>query len=401
MYVFIFGVLSVNEDEETADDEDDDEVLLVPISSTLESYSKNEEFSVRDIFLPEHQRCASHTLNLICTNDIKQVYTKNPNSSYSRLHHSALGKCSAIWNLTARSPKACEIYQKIAQRSPTSPCQTRWNSTFDCLENLLKVKDSLNNICIALDLPKFKEAEFEFLSEYLEMLRPFAEALDHLQGSKNTFYGELIPQLFRIKKVFKSYQSRHFKFCSSLANVLLENLQRRFQEYFDLSSTVNDAILASITHPFFKLRWVPKEHKDRLKQMLITEVEIRSKSRQKQNSQNRSEKELRAGDSKDMTSSYFLFEDSSDSSDSDAITVHNALQLQALQYLQNENTDLSILHQYPDIKELFKKYNTPLPSSAAVERLFSYAGMIMTPKRRCMTDENFEMLLLIKANATL
>lgn len=102
-----------------------------------------------------------------------------------------------------------------------------------------------------------------------------------------------------------------------------------------------------------------------------------------------------------MGSSYFLFEDSSDSSDSDAITVNNALQLQAWQYLQNENTDLSILHQYPDIRELFIKYNTPLQSSVAVERLFSNAGMITTPKRKCMTDEYFEMLLIIKANSFL
>ena len=44
------------------------------------------------------------------------------------------------------------------------------------------------------------------------------------------------------------------------------------------------------------------------------------------------------------------------------------------------------------------KYNTPLPTSAPVERHFSYGGIILSPKRRRLTDERFEMLALLKAN---
>jgi hypothetical protein len=47
---------------------------------------------------------------------------------------------------------------------------------------------------------------------------------------------------------------------------------------------------------------------------------------------------------------------------------------------------------------LLLKYNVLIPSSAPVERLFSFAGMIVRPHRICMSDKIFEQLLLLKNN---
>ena len=38
------------------------------------------------------------------------------------------------------------------------------------------------------------------------------------------------------------------------------------------------------------------------------------------------------------------------------------------------------------IRKIFVKFNTPLPSSAPVERLFSYATLLDLPKYNKMTD---------------
>ena len=47
---------------------------------------------------------------------------------------------------------------------------------------------------------------------------------------------------------------------------------------------------------------------------------------------------------------------------------------------------------------LFIKYNTGIPSSAAVERLFSTAGDVLRPKRACLSEDNFEHLVFLKGN---
>jgi len=46
--------------------------------------------------------------------------------------------------------------------------------------------------------------------------------------------------------------------------------------------------------------------------------------------------------------------------------------------------------------ELFLKYNTPIPSSAAVERLFSTASDISRKNRSSLKSENFELFLFLK-----
>ena len=53
------------------------------------------------------------------------------------------------------------------------------------------------------------------------------------------------------------------------------------------------------------------------------------------------------------------------------------------------------------IKKVFLATNTSLPPSASVERLFSMDGQIMTPRRNGLSDDHFEMLLLLRANRAL
>lgn len=80
---------------------------------------------------------------------------------------------------------------------------------------------------------------------------------------------------------------------------------------------------------------------------------------------------------------------------------HSKAELETLHFLEDPRKDLSSLDSYPLIKRLFVRFNTTLPSSAPVERLFSFAGLVNRPHRRSLTPEMLEKLVFLKNNWTL
>ena len=62
-------------------------------------------------------------------------------------------------------------------------------------------------------------------------------------------------------------------------------------------------------------------------------------------------------------------------------THKNLTSIKVLEYLEDPNTNLESLHRYPKIKNVFLKFNKSLTLSAPVERLFSFASIILQKRR--------------------
>lgn len=67
-------------------------------------------------------------------------------------------------------------------------------------------------------------------------------------------------------------------------------------------------------------------------------------------------------------------------------------------YLNSPSNDISMLPYYPNVMKVFFEYNTPMPSSTHVKRLFSTGMSEMAVKRYNLCDELFEKLVLLKQN---
>lgn len=73
-------------------------------------------------------------------------------------------------------------------------------------------------------------------------------------------------------------------------------------------------------------------------------------------------------------------------------------ELEFISFVNDKNKSPSCLNNYPKIKILFIKYNTSLTASAAVERLFSFAGFIHSPCRSSLSNETSKKLVSLKGN---
>lgn len=364
------------------DDDDNDDILA------LHEFPEPQE---NDLYqLPNHERCATHTLHLIPARDIDKARHKN--NSYRKLHDAAMAKCQAVWNVCSRSPKASEIYLEVTGKSPTSPCPTRWNSYYNCITDILQVQETINEALRKLGLPVLKEIEIQFLVEYVRTSKPIAEAIRSLEGDKEIYYGCLQPELIRMQKILASLEMDNPVYCGPLIEIIKESIEKRFEK-FDLEDTRSkDSILAAVSYPFFKLKWVPKNKKEHVKELFITEVRKFKNENLKSGLQSQTSERK-----KEKSESYYMFQDSDSSATSEGGSANTTIDLETLQYLKDECTSLEMLNAYPTIKKVFLKYNTSLPSSAPVERLFSYGGMIMRPHRRKMSDDVFEQLVLLKS----
>uniref|UniRef100_A0A3Q4H3B9 HAT C-terminal dimerisation domain-containing protein n=1 Tax=Neolamprologus brichardi TaxID=32507 RepID=A0A3Q4H3B9_NEOBR len=304
------------------------------------------------ISLPPHQRCASHTMNLISCTDVEKWLLSE--AATKTIYRSATTKCAGLWNKASRSTVAAEIVEDIIAKKLLVPCTTRWNSFYYALERISKIPlVELNTISSTLQLKCFNEREHQCIREYCAVMKPLTVALDILQGEDHCFYGTLLPTLESLMTKTLAIKNG-LQILVGLPDTVVQAVKTRFAHVLGSE----DALLAAVTLPKFKLRT--------------------SATNTTQH----------PGSSKE--DEFFSFEENED--------IYATAEGEVAEYLKSGATGLDSLNHFPMMKKLSLKLNAATPSSAPVERLFSLGNLILTPKRNKLSDHKFEKLLLLRYN---
>lgn len=152
------------------------------------------------------------------------------------------------------------------------------------------------------------------------------------------------------------------------------NFYCRFDDLFKNQ----DFLLASALHPRFKLNWLSVNNRFNCERALKELLENNHLT------QNDNENIQNHTDSDD----FFTFDH----------VEHDEEYNELACYLSSSISDVVMLKQFPNIKDLFIKLNTPLPSSAPCERLFSVGGLVFNDKMGRMSDSLIEEKVLLKMN---
>lgn len=320
------------------------------------------------------------------TADVTKVLKQNPDLEIQ--HHNTVQKCVKLWN-TQKSTQKCDKIVEILGCRFVRPVIVRWNSFHNSIKKVLELEDSLNDeFYDAIELHesyRLLEDDFEYLDEYASCTKFVVETLDYLQGEKYTYYGCLIPSLVSLKFKLENFLKKsELKYCKPILEGLIASLTTRFQSFFNIESEGKIAAVAAALHPRHKLTWLGSFSEDiKLKvidllNQAVDEVDV-----------------VYEEDSPVFEDDFFVYGDET-SNDKLLDKISN----KALKsYLQAKITlDIKVVKQHKLIEELFLKFNTALPSSAPVEREFSYALMLNAPKFNKLTDSNFEKRVLWVCN---
>ncbi|EZA53798.1 hypothetical protein X777_06862, partial [Ooceraea biroi] len=329
------------------------------------------------LILPPHHRCASHTLNLVAVKDSEKAIDNDV--LYKKLYRLTFAKLTKLWNKQNQSTQVADKIKEICGVYLKTPVITRWNSTFDSILQiitLLKNDPEIINKCLDYcNLQRLTENEIKFIEEYCQVMKPVAQALDILQSETGMYMGYLLPVLKTVKEKLETLNKSGFTHCQSLIAAVQQGLDKRFSTLFEKK----ELIIASCLHPKFKLNWINGEERKLAKNYLEDLLGIRSA----ENSPNLNEK-------LDNCDDFFTFDQQTKEIES--------TQEELYRFLKSSNCNIGMLNDYTTIKKHFIKYNTALPSSASVERMFSVDGSVITPQRGHLHDDIIEYQILLKIN---
>ena len=256
-------------------------------------------------------------------------------------------KCKALFNTQGRSNLSKEAIERHCRGYIlVIPVPTRWTSEFNAYQRIVdlfeKTDGNLNGLMDELGFQRFSDNDVTMLNEYCKVYNPFIRAINVLQGERSCYVGFLLPIITKLKKELTD-MSTNSTFCAFLTEALIAGIDKRFEEDF----AKDEYYIAAALHPQIKLSWLESAEKRTYIWGLIRD-------------------EVRAIEAKDATTKSVRKPSKPGAGDVDFFFPkgdHSAVDDLESYISQPAGRPLEDLNRYPILKQLFRKYNTLLPSS--------------------------------------
>lgn len=231
-------------------------------------------------------------------------------------------------------------------------------------------------------------------------MKPIANSLDRLQGEKNVSIGSVLPCLYYIQAQI-SCTDITSRYCgnlrlSTIAQEMQQTMEKIFENRFSAIMKFNAAnkefILAAFSHPVYKLNWITNEPNIGIAKTFLEEEAACVSS----NIETCANDEI-----VDVDEDEFLPQTDLNLIRRSSTETSSSIGVEILNFYHDRDKNITMLNRYPTIGRIYRRYNTTLSSSSPVERLFSQALLIFTPRRNRILDENFEKAVMLQKNKEL
>ncbi|XP_019745350.1 uncharacterized protein zbedx [Hippocampus comes] len=333
------------------------------------------------LFLPTIQRCASHTLEQIVTEDFWRAVSQGP---MCQLYYSTMSKVYSIWTKCHHLQVGMEAAEEIRKMALFVPAVIRWNVEYCALQKIISLTErELTELSARLDVARLQPEEMDFLKEYVTVFHPLAFALELLQAEQKCYLGLVIPTVLSLKNKLNEHKDSA-KYFGDVIVAMVSAIDTRFRELF----ASDEAKFATATTPQFRLWWLAASEREEMCSLLATEA-----------SQVDPCDVIEINTSQNVST--IKSEDDFFSYGSAKLTAHvqeRGVTEEIRKYVEGTGKSLECLQDFPRVKQLFLKYNTTLPSTAPIQRLFSEKGNLATSQRNFLTDDYFERIQLLRYN---
>ncbi|KAJ0001452.1 hypothetical protein NQD34_006472 [Periophthalmus magnuspinnatus] len=336
------------------------------------------------LFLPPVQRCASHTLEHIVTEDFWRAISQGP---MCQLHYSAMSKLYSIWSKCHHIQVGMGCAEEISRMALIVPNVIRWNVEYCAIQKIVSLSErELTELCARLEVQRLQPEEMAFLKEYVTVFHPLAFALELFQAEQKCYFGLVIPTVLSLKTKLNEHKDAA-NYLGDVINAIVVAIDMRFQELF--SST--EAKIATATTPQFRLWWMAASEREEMCAMLASMASQVDLSVVTDGASTETLPTIQSEDD------FFNYGPVKPSVQVQSRTVTEEIK----KYVEGTGKTLECLQDFPRVKQLFLKYNTMLPSTAPVQRLFSQKGNLVNCQRNVLTDGYFERIQLLKYNGHL